>query len=284
MSRRAPVSPTSVGELFEGVDLAPVQRVLAQCIIENAREASYLSTTQVTKLAGVSQPTATRLAARLGYEGYPELRSRVRELATTSRSAPPGPPEGDQWQRVLTRSLETVRQLGEYVDDASDLIAAGEILASSSTLPVFGLRAAMPLAHHFGVFGSTVHPDLRVISDGGSSGAGRIHMASLSGAAAMLVFALPRHSREVTDAVEFARDLGLQIVAVTDDRLSPIGKRADVALYAGVASGLMFDAHAAPYLLSSLLLQSMTDALGPRGRERLEKFEEQANTRPIFRP
>ncbi|MEU6410480.1 hypothetical protein [Microbispora sp. NPDC046933] len=66
--------------LFEGHRLTPVQRRIAHCLTQHAAEAPFLSSIEVAELAGVSQPSVTRFATALGYDGYPGLRRRFREL------------------------------------------------------------------------------------------------------------------------------------------------------------------------------------------------------------
>ena len=50
----------------------------------------------------------------------------------------------------------------------------GRLLAASRPLPVLGLRAAAPLAAYFAYFAAKVHPDVRVLDDGGSLLADRL--------------------------------------------------------------------------------------------------------------
>lgn len=102
--------------LFEGHRLTPVQRRIAHCLAQHAAEAPFLSSIEVAELAGVSQPSVTRFAMALGYDGYPALRRRFRELdvgpgrgetgpdgGTPGRpAAPPLPGSADGWTEAGT--------------------------------------------------------------------------------------------------------------------------------------------------------------------------------------
>ena len=72
--------------LFDGVRLTPTQRRIAQCLLERGTRAAYLSSGEVAGLAGVSQPSVTRFAMALGYDGYPALRRALREARTAGLS------------------------------------------------------------------------------------------------------------------------------------------------------------------------------------------------------
>src|SRR5436305_14918928 len=66
--------------LLDGVRLTPAQRRIAPCLLERGPRAAYLSSGEVAELAGVSQPSVTRFATALGYDGYPGLRRALQNL------------------------------------------------------------------------------------------------------------------------------------------------------------------------------------------------------------
>src|SRR2546423_14977071 len=66
--------------LFDGVRLTPTQRRIAQCLLERGARAAYLSSGELATLAGGSQPSGTRFAMALGYDGYPAFRRALRDL------------------------------------------------------------------------------------------------------------------------------------------------------------------------------------------------------------
>ncbi|RBL86446.1 MurR/RpiR family transcriptional regulator, partial [Streptomyces cavourensis] len=67
--------------LFEGHRLTPTQRRIAHCMVRRAPDAPFLSSVELAELAGVSQPSVTRFAVALGFDGYPALRRHLREVA-----------------------------------------------------------------------------------------------------------------------------------------------------------------------------------------------------------
>lgn len=275
-------------ELFDGQRLTPAQRRLAQCLVEHAANAAYLSSGELAELAQVSQPSVTRFAMALGFDGYPALRRRLRELAGP---AGPGSPAADEpaepaneTQRAVTAEIDNLARLAGSLTDRGPVLEAGKLLAGSRPLPVLGLRAAAPVASYFGYFAAKVHPDVRVLDHGGSELTDRIEQARAAGAVAMLAFVLPRYPREVLDVLGEAREAGLAVVVVTDSPVSPAAAHADLALAAGVGSRLVFDMHAAPMTLSMLLLQAMCDAVPGEAQSRLESFEQSVTRRQVFIP
>jgi DNA-binding MurR/RpiR family transcriptional regulator len=259
-------------DLFQGVRLTPTQRRIAQSLVRHAAAAAFMSAAEVAELARVSQPSVTRFAIALGYDGFPALRRQLRAL-TTNHAAPAATDQAG------------VGPGGNRADQLADrerVLAAGALLAATRPLPVLGLRAAAPLAAYFAYFAAKVHPDVRVLDSGGSLLADRLDQARAAGATAMLAIVLPRYPRESIEALREARAAGMSIVAITDSAVSPAAEEADIALPAAVGAQLVFDLHTAPMALSMVLLQAICDAAPTQAQHRLEEFERSATRRHVF--
>jgi DNA-binding MurR/RpiR family transcriptional regulator len=275
--------------LFAGQRLTPTQRRIAQSLVEHAARAGYLSSSEVAELATVSQPSVTRFAMALGYDGYPALRQRIRDLIHTGSSLDgsaesPDEARRNEWQRAVTAESANLATLAETLADTGDVLTAARLLVGSRPLPVLGLRSARPIAEYFGYFGAKIHPDVRVLDGGGSLLVDRLEQARAAGADALLTFVLPRYPAEALAALRDAREAGLTVVTVTDSAMSPAAQLSDVVLPAPVGSQLVFDLHTAPMALAMVLLQAMCDAAPASTQERLESFERSAARRGLFTP
>lgn len=85
------------------------QRLLA-ALLENRAEAAFMSGPQIAERAQVHEASATRLAQKLGYKGYPELRTQLQREVL----------EGQDAANRMRRSVAKV----EHGDFLADLIAA----------------------------------------------------------------------------------------------------------------------------------------------------------------
>ncbi|MFI9720660.1 MurR/RpiR family transcriptional regulator [Streptomyces sp. NPDC052396] len=267
-------------KLFEGHRLTPTQRRIAHCMVRRAADAPFLSSVELAELAGVSQPSVTRFAVALGFDGYPALRRRLREVAP----AGPGPAEEsseNEYQQAVLSEIDNLRQLAALLADPAPLTRAGRLLAASRPLPVLGLRAATAQAAGFAYFARKVHPDVRLLDEGGSLLADRVDAAVRAGASALLCFALPRHPREVVEALAYARAAGLTVVTVADSAFAPVAAHSDLLLPAAVGTALAFDTACAPMMLGRVLLEAMCDAL-PDAQAHLEEFDARAVARGLF--
>jgi DNA-binding MurR/RpiR family transcriptional regulator len=282
--------------LTDGVRLTPVQRRIAQCLLERPGSAAFLSSNELAALAEVSQPSVTRFAMALGFDGYPSLRRALLEGAPLAGSAPNGagpsaaPGDGgadvDEVRHALRGEIDNLARLADRLaeggPDRALVAQAGKLLVDSRPLPVFGLRAGAALAGYFGYFAAKIHPDVRVLDHGGTLLGDRLEQAASAGASALLAIVLPRYPREALDALREARSAGLTVVLLTDSPISPAAGLADVTLSASVGARLVFDLQSAPMALAMVLLQAMCDAAPATTQARLEEFEASAARRGVF--
>jgi DNA-binding MurR/RpiR family transcriptional regulator len=278
--------------IVDGVRLTPTQRRIAHCLLENAPAAAYLSAAEVADLAAVSQPSVTRFAIALGYDGYPALRRALRTpaLDTADRDAAANQDAEDQapneLQHAVRVEIDNLQRLaGRLADgslDRTTIDAAAAALAASRPLPVLGLRTAAPLAAYFGYFAAKVLPEVHVLDHGGSVLTDQLEQARAAGATAMLGIVLPRHPRESLAALREAHAVGLTVVALTDSPIGEVADAADLTLHARVSPRLVFDLHAAPMALAMVLLQAICGATPGRTQARLEAFDASAARRDLF--
>ncbi|MHB9861240.1 MurR/RpiR family transcriptional regulator [Streptomyces sp. YIM S03343] len=267
--------------LFEGRRLTPTQRRIAHSMVRRAADVPFLSSVELAELAGVSQPSVTRFAVALGFDGYPALRRHLREVAPAEQAATGAAATCNAYQQAVEAEIENLRHLAAVLADPAPVQRAGRVLAASRPLLVLGLRAAAAQAHGFAYFAAKVHPDVRLLDESGTMLQDRVDGAVRAGASALLCFALPRHPREVVDALMHAREAGLTVVTVADSAFAPVAKASDLLLPAAVGTGLAFDTVCAPMLLGRVLLEAMCDGL-PDAQARLEEFDAKAAARGLF--
>lgn len=265
--------------LCEGHRLTPTQRRIAHSMVRRAADVPFLSSLELAELAEVSQPSVTRFAVALGFDGYPALRRHLREAAPPEQATETG--ACNEYQRAVEAEIDNLKHLAEALADPQPVAKAGRILAASRPLPVLGLRAAASQASGFAYFAAKVHPDIRLLDEGGTMLQDRIDAAVRAGASALLCFALPRYPREVVDTLAYAREAGLTVVTVADSVFAPVAKVCDLLLPAAVGTGLAFDTACAPMLLGRVLLEAMCDDL-PDAQARLEEFDVRAATHGLF--
>jgi DNA-binding MurR/RpiR family transcriptional regulator len=268
-------------KLFDRRRLSPTQRRLARYVVDHPDEAPFLSSIELAKRVGVSQPSVTRLATAIGYSGYADLQRDLRQVVL-GISADAEAPVANKFQSAVAAEIDNLRALEGYLAEPGAVSELGRQLAASEPLCVLGLRVSAPLAAYFGYFAKKIHPDVWVLADGGSTVFDRLAQARQAGGAWVLCFLLPRHPRETLEAMSYAKSLGLRVATVTDHAPEPVGRTSDVILPAQVGTRLVFDSQAAPMVLAGVLLEALSDGAPKRAQTRLEDFEHRASSMGFF--
>ncbi|MER6346841.1 MurR/RpiR family transcriptional regulator [Streptomyces sp. NPDC001595] len=269
--------------LFDRPRLSPGQRRIAQYLIEHITEAAFLSITDLAERVGVSQPSVTRFAAAVGFSGYPALREKLQSIALGTLAG--GPPEEDQaneLQAAVDAEIENLENLRRDFADPDQVIEIGRRLSESTPLTVLGLRISGSLAEYFAYAARRIHPDVRLVTRGGTVAYDALLQSREAGGTWVLAFSLPRHAQETLTAVRVARGAGLRVVLITDLALGPLADEADVTFATGTGSRLVFDSYAAPGVMAAALLQAMTDADPERTQARLESYEQVSDQHQFF--
>lgn len=263
-----------------GQRLTPAQRRIAQCMIDNNSQLGFLSSMELAELANVSQPSVTRFAVALGFDGYLEMRRFLR--SNQGGEEPAGDNDTNRYQAAVLAEAHNLAELAQILSDVAEVDRFGEALAESRTLPVLGLRASAGLATQFAYFAAKVHPDIRLVSGGGSLIEDQIEQSAAAGAKTMLVFMMPLYPRETVRAIESARQVGLKVALVTDASYNNHEGLADLLLTTAVSSRLVFDSYAASAVLVSVLLDAMCGNMNGKAQKRLEETDRSSKRRKVF--
>src|SRR3981081_1981863 len=194
--------------LLDGRRLSPVQRRIAQYLLDHMPDSAFLSSVVVARRAGVSQPSVTRFAAALGFSGYPALREALRTIALESAGTVADDVRGNELQAAAAAEIDNLRALHEMLADPGAVADLGRELAASLPLAVLGQRISAPLAPYFGYVAQRIPPDVRCLTYGGSVVYDALLHVSEAGGRWLLAFALPRYPAETVHALRFARRLG----------------------------------------------------------------------------
>ncbi|WP_328778695.1 MurR/RpiR family transcriptional regulator [Streptomyces canus] len=271
--------------LFDRPRLSPGQRRIAQYLIEHITEAAFLSITDLAERVGVSQPSVTRFAAAVGFSGYPALREKLQSIALSTLAGGPVADDesrGNELQAAVDAEIENLENLRRDFADPDQMIELGRKLSESTPLTILGLRISASLAEYFAYAARRIHPDVRVVTRGGSVAYDALLQSREAGGTWVLAFSMPRHAQETLTALRVARSAGLKVALVTDLALGHVADEADVLFTTGTGSRLVFDSYAAPGVIAAALLQAMTDADPERTQARLEEYEQISDQHQFF--
>lgn len=244
--------------------LNPTMRRVAEMILTDPLAAGSSSITTLAKSADAAPATVSRLAARLGYQGYPALRSAI--ALENGRNAQSG------WERDIGSAITPQDSAGDVLDILAgtaaralrDAVAGIDIDAVQRAASVV---ARAERVHLYGEWGDSValrelHMRLQRIGvaawflDGGPA---TLHAICNTMTDTDAVVVLNRSGTDDVTArlLREARTMGATTVAIHGDPGSPVDQGADISVFTGIRNGEVwthyYSGRASDTLVSSLL-------------------------------
>ncbi|WP_258933816.1 MurR/RpiR family transcriptional regulator [Nesterenkonia pannonica] len=133
-------------------ELPPQERRVADFLLEHLGDLAIFSAADISREAGVSKATVSRIFRKLGFESFSEVRDHVRELR--HRGIPttaPASSEDTEGLTVLERHEAQERENLSRVMAALEggrLQQAVQLISDARRVVVVGLRNGFPLALH----------------------------------------------------------------------------------------------------------------------------------------
>lgn len=275
--------PLSRRILDEFDRLSPQMREAARFVVEHPDDVALLTMREQARRAGVLPATMTRLAQRLGFDGFDAVRDlyaaaiRTGDLGFAGRAGRQIAAQREKGARGLADA-----HLAAVADDLAELRApatlallrdAAELLADAPRLYCLGLRASFPPAWAAAYLLGLIDDRTVLLDDGAALLADRARAARAGDAA--LAFGFAPYTRATIEAARRLNDRGVAIVAVTDSPLSPLARVARVAIRVGGGeSPAFFRSFAAAFAVAEVLAALIA---GRRGDAALAALAETEN-------
>ena len=208
--------------------LTPELQKAARYILENPEDVGLNSMRTLAGDAGVKPATISRLSKSLGFANYEQMRGPFRERLRT-----PEPGFSSRLQDVQKRGADDTRALFDELrkqellnvqnsladEQYPALVDAVETLWSSRRVYVLGLRGAYAPAFLFH-YAFQLFRDRCLLLDT-TAGIFADQLRGIGEQDSMLVISFPPYTQLTIDAVDYAVDSGVKVVAITDSVVSP---------------------------------------------------------------
>ena len=232
-------------------ELFAAEKKIADFILEHGSEVVALNVSELAEQSGASDATVIRFCKHLGYKGFYNMKLLLAH--DFGRDQLLG---GDGSEEILTiddlfrRQAQNILSISASLDkEAIDRCA--ELLAQCSTVLLVAAGNTIPTASdlefrlgHAGIrTSSPLMPEHQLTA---------INLATPQDV--VLGISHSGSSNSVLQAFELAKERGLQCIALTDTRRSPLDEIADITISTGIEnSGLsLFGAESHIYLMAAL--------------------------------
>lgn len=263
------------------------QKRIASYIQEHYDKAAFMTASKLGETVGVSESTVVRFATEIGYDGYPKLQKAMQEmirdkLTSVQRIEVTSARIGDYdvLTSILNQDIDKIRRTIEETDHDAFKTAVKKIV-EAKRIYIFGARSTASLAQFLGYYLELMFDNVRIITST-SHNQTYEQMFRISKDDVLIGISFPRYSNMAVDAMNFARQRGADVIAITDSMISPLVANADQVLIAKSDMASIVDSLVAPMSLINALvvaavLESKNDVV-----DTFQQLEEVWNSQDIY--
>ena len=252
------------------------QKRIAHYITECYDKAAFMTANRLGKTVGVSESTVVRFAVDLGFDGYPSMQKAMQEmvlnrLTSVQRIEVANDRIGDQdiLSMVIQSDIEKLRRTGELVS-RDDFNASVKAVLNAKRVFILGVRSAAPLANFLGYYLNYMFNNVHIVTASGTSEMFE-KIVGMHSDDVVIAFSFPRYSPATLKAAQYCRSTGAEVIAITDNRESPLGRCATHVLCAKSDMVSLVDSLVAPLSVVNALIVAIASK---RERELHRTFEE----------
>jgi DNA-binding MurR/RpiR family transcriptional regulator len=257
--------------------LSPRLQQVAAYALEHPNDIGLETLAVIAKRCKVQPSTIVRFAKTFGYEGASEMQKLFRDELL---SMAPSPSYAERIRQFNERAGESAAQspsdlLHEFVDGniaalqhlnetarQADLEHGVRLIAEANAVYLVGLRRSFPVAAYLAY--ALRHADKRAYLVDGLAGM-IVEQSTMLGPGDLLIATSFRpYAQQTADIVEEGAKRGAKVLAISDSRLSPIARRADLCFEVKDAEFRKFRSLTASLCLAQTLVISYAFQLTAR--------------------
>ena len=254
------------------------QKQLAEFVVRHIDKAAYMTARQLAESAQVSESTAVRFAAELGFSGFHDFQKSLKEAARNQLNsiqrmeiATERIGNDEVLSSVLKSDVEKILYTLEEID-RRQFNEAADALLNAENIYITGVRSAAALANFTGFYFNLLFDNVKLIN---TTGADDIfeQLLRVGKNDVVLGMSFPRYSKNTVDALKYAAQCGACVIGITDNKKSPIVKYSRYCLIARSDMDSFVDSLVAPLSVVNALIVSIGMKKKKEAMSTFEKLE-----------
>ena len=270
--------------IVETYELLPPQlKTAARYMLDRPDDVALLSMREQARRAGVPAATMTRLAKRLGLDGYDEVRAlyagavRAGTLGFAGKAEVQVEVQSLHGERALAAdmALSLSRQIARLAEPESleRLASAASHLHAARRVYCLGLRSCHAAAWHFHYMLSLLGDKTVMLDDAGGTGLDAIRDAGPNDV--LLAASVEPYARATIEGARYAHRQGVPVVALTDSEVSPLAQIAVSIIPAATESPSFFHSMTPLLAVAEILAALVAGRSGQKALDALTRTEAQ---------
>lgn len=226
-----------IEQLIDGKfrELSPGQRRVAEYLTDSPIEFCMSTVAQIAKKVNLSETTVIRLSYSLGFDSFSQMQRKLqKEFLETSgkenvshEETAQEDPVDTMLEKIVQRETKIIQEMLKKMDKrafhqaidllmTADFVKIGGFLASHSSASWFYLKMSM-MRDNVMLLSREHHPFSSFIMENGRE-------------TVVFLVSMPSYATETLQIAQIAKEQGATLIVLTDRRLSPVGRLADICL------------------------------------------------------
>lgn len=235
----------------------------------------------------ISESTAVRFAAAIGYEGYPEMQAALAAWVKTKLNAVQkvgaayrGSSQSEVLTSVLSSDMEKIQDTIDNLDPAA-FDTAVDIILEARTVYIAGIRSCAPLAEFLSFYLNVIRGNIVLLKTTSLSEVFE-QMLRIGDKDAIIGISFPRYSMRTLKAMEFANDRNAKVITITDSVHSPMNLYSSCNLLARSDMVSIVDSLVAPLSVINALVVALCLKRPEAVKASLESLEGAWNNYQVY--
>ncbi len=256
-------------------ELSPRLRQVAAYVLDHPSDVGLETLAVIAERCGVQASTIVRFAKAFGYDGASQMQRLFRDELINST---PSPSYAERIRQFNARAGDganlTPRELlQEFADsnvmalenmmasvDAGTLDQAVEAMIDAASVYVIGLRRSFPVAAYLAY--ALRHVDKPVHLIDGLAGMLTEQSTMMGPQDLLFAISFRPYAKETADIVGRAKAAGASVIVISDSRVSPVSREADISFDVRDAEVRQFRSLTASLCLAQSLVVSCAQRVG----------------------
>ncbi len=254
-------------------------KAIADYLLAHYEKAAFMTAAKLGRTVGVSESTVVRFATELGFDSYQTLKQTLHQLSRNRLTALQRVQITEDRVRedgvlgsVLANDILNISQTLAHIDPR-EFESAIEKIVSARNVYIVGVRTAGMLSEFLGFNLNLICDNIRLVDATGTEEVFE-QILRIGEGDVIIGISFPRYSQRTIRALNFARDRGADVIAITDAPSSPLAQFATNLLLARSDMASFVDSLAAPMSLINALIVGVTMRRRSEVEQRLGELEQ----------
>ena len=269
--------------------VTPQQQRAARYLLEHPEDIGLQSMRAIASQAQVKPATISRLCRKLGFENYESFKTPfvqrlrnsepgyVSQLESVQRRG-----SKDAFELYVEGREQDIANIKNTVSDENFpvLFEAAETIRASRRVYVLGFRGPYSAAFLFHYAYQLFRENSQLVNT--NAGIFADQFRGMNSKDCMLVVSFDPYTKMTIDAIEYAADAGVKIIAVTDKRVSPVARSATHTIITHNTSTSFYQSLTGALAVNHALITFLVANTGSDAVQILKEAEEQLSRFSVY--